>query len=480
MRNEQPLITPDGSRAPEPARTDSAAPGPPALGREEVQAIVSAAPTVTVIGDIMLDCWLHGRSSRLAREAPVAVVEQGSEVLSPGGAANTAMNLAALGARVRMVGVIGDDESGRTVKDLLVDADVDVSGVLTSEQVATTKKTRIVVDDHILLRLDCLDDKDSAEGVSEPWLEELCSRARHALDGSAALVIADYGGAIHSAQLPERLAREARPALTVVDAHEPEQWKLLRPDVVTPNADEAERLVDASFRDDPRRVELAQRFAPAVREATNAEAAVITLDRDGSVSVDGTDDAHLTTAHPVPERQASGAGDTFVAGLTMALVAGLRLALAAEFAQMAADVAIRGEGTSLCTGDDLLQLVGGPRRTVLALGHFDPLSSEDRTFLTSARRLGDYLVVAVDRDAGEDGAALRSRMQLLNAHPSVDLVAEYAFSASEVIESLRPDVIAFDSSGTGPQIALPQTGGIPLVDVSSTRGPDPLRTGEPS
>lgn len=478
MRTEQTLVHTERDDPHTAAAASDARSGAAGLTREEVQSVVSAAPVITVLGDVVLDAWLAGCSSRLAREAPVAVVEQERETLAPGGAANTAMNLAALGARVRLVGVIGDDEAGRTVSDLLAAADVDVSALITSTQATTPKKTRIVVDDHILLRLDRLGGKDDSAGAGR-WDEELRARTLRALDGSAALVIADYGGPVHSAGLIGKLAEVVRPGLTVVDAHEPERWKALRPSAVTPNVGETERLLGTMFPDGPRRIEAAERLAPQVRELMGAEAAVITLDKDGAVAVDGEGTIHRTTAHPVPERQASGAGDTFVAGLTMAMLAGLQLSRAAEFAQMTANAAICTEGTSLCAADDLLHLVGGPRRTVLALGHFDALRAEDSAFLAAARRLGDYLVVAVDRDSGEEDARLRMRMQQLSTHLCVDLVAEYSASATEVIESLCPDVIAFDSNGGSSGIDLPTTGRIPLVDVRD-RGSLPAPAGAES
>lgn len=476
MRTEQTLVSADSKHPRTAAAETGTQLGTAGLTREEVQAIVSAAPVITVLGDVVLDAWLSGCSSRLAREAPVAVVEQERETLAPGGAANTAMNLAALGARVRVVGVIGGDETGRTVSDLLSAAGVDVSGLIASARVTTPKKTRIVVDDHILLRLDRLGGKHDSGGAAR-WDEELRARTLRALDGSEALVIADYGGHVYSAELVAWLAKAARPGLSVVDAHEPERWKALRPSVVTPNVGETERLLGTAFHDGPHRMEIAERLAPQLRDAMAAEAAVITLDKDGAVAVDANGTVHRTTAHPVPERQASGAGDTFAAGLTMAMLAGLQLSRAAEFAQMAANVAICTEGTSLCAADDLLHLVGGPRRTVLALGHFDLLRAEDCAFLAAARRLGDYLVVAVDRDSGEEGAGLRMRMQQLSTHPCVDLVAEYSASAAEVIGSLCPDVIAFDSTAASPGIDLPTTGQIPLVDVRDRNSlPSPAGT----
>ncbi|WP_309131477.1 PfkB family carbohydrate kinase [Brevibacterium sp.] len=459
----------------------SIAAGAPSAACEEITPeliceLTRSSPLITVIGDVILDSWMQGRSTRLAREAPVPVVEQGEETLSPGGAANTAMNLASLGARVRLIGAVGDDESGAAVRRLLAEANVDVSEVVISSQLTTTKKTRVLVDDHILLRLDTVPMQELDRQERQEVDDRLCRAALAAAADSDALVIADYGGPVHDSDLPRRLAGVGERPMTIVDAHQPEHWRDLRPTVVTPNVHEVEETLHASFRSGRHRVTLAQKYAPAMREATNASAMVITLDRDGAVAVDEADSIHVTQAQPVPESQASGAGDTFVAGLALAMSAGFPLNLAAEFAQLAANVVVHKEGTSLCSAADLLELVGpdhrsaemgadaqdsgtrhsgrdrssdrgAARRTVLALGLFEPGSDCDSTVLESARALGDFLVVALSTSAGLSSTdSTAATMALLSSDPSVDVVTTFSGDATAVVETVRPDVIAIDAS----------------------------------
>ncbi|RBP65446.1 rfaE bifunctional protein kinase chain/domain [Brevibacterium sanguinis] len=428
--------------------------------------LARSSPLITVIGDIILDSWMQGHSTRLAREAPVPVVEQGEETLCPGGAANTAMNLASLGARVRLLGVVGDDESGAAVRGLLADANVDVSHVLVSRELTTTKKTRIVVDEHIMLRLDAVGVHELSESERRDLDARLCTAAVAAAADSDALVIADYGGPVHATELPRALAGVEERPLTIVDAHSPEHWRDLHPTVVTPNVHEVEETLHASFRTERHRVTLAQKFAPALRAATNSSALVITLDKDGAVAVDAADTVHVTRADPVPESQASGAGDTFVAGLALALSTGCPLGVAAEFAQLAANVVVHRQGTSLCSTADLLEIVGpdhrlaeepepvsagghegGARgratrlpvsgnRTVLAFGPADPTA--DGSILEAARSLGTFLVVALPSPSTGSPA--------LHADPRVDVVTPWSPDVAAVVASVRPDVIALDTA----------------------------------
>ncbi|WP_316296055.1 bifunctional heptose 7-phosphate kinase/heptose 1-phosphate adenyltransferase, partial [Clavibacter michiganensis] len=111
-------------------------------------------PTVTVIGDVILDEWWRGHSDRMTREAPAPVVDVTERIQSLGGAANTAVNLASLGGTVRMVGLVGQDAAGDRVRDLLLAAGVDVSGLVHSPRLRTTTKTRIVGDDQVIVRVD--------------------------------------------------------------------------------------------------------------------------------------------------------------------------------------------------------------------------------------------------------------------------------------------------------------------------------------
>ncbi|EMY32181.1 bifunctional D-beta-D-heptose 7-phosphate kinase/D-beta-D-heptose 1-phosphate adenylyltransferase HldE, partial [Arthrobacter crystallopoietes BAB-32] len=116
--------------------------------------LAAAAPQVTVVGDVMLDGWFSGRIDRFCREAPAPVVDLAHRDYAPGGAANTAMNLAALGARVRIVGLAGRDEAGSRLRGLLAAAGVDTAGLVEHPEVMTTTKYRVIGGDQIMLRMD--------------------------------------------------------------------------------------------------------------------------------------------------------------------------------------------------------------------------------------------------------------------------------------------------------------------------------------
>lgn len=427
--------------------------------------LAELAPVITVIGDVIVDEWIYGTSERLAREAPAPVIDQSRVVPVPGGAANTAVNLAALGARVRIVGLVGTDDAGARLRSLLSDAGVDTAGLLTHPDVHTTVKSRVVVADQVMFRLDRTGGVPPGAAV-----EELTAAALDALPGSAAVIVCDYGTALGHTDLPERLTAWPDRPLTVVDAHEPRRWAALRPDIVTPNAGETEKVLGRRLGTGAERVAEATRSAAALTERTGAGCVAVTLDRDGTVLLGPSGLLHRTWARPATEKQASGAGDTFVAALTLGRTAGLELPAAAELAQAAADVVVHRLGTSLCATADLVDhlsdfadaIVGteqllalaaehraAGRRIVLTNGCFDVLHRGHTSYLAKARQLGDVLVVAVNDDdstrrlKGPDRPLnpLQDRAGVLAALNCVDYVT--AFSGDTpipLIERLQPEI----------------------------------------
>ncbi|SDT16376.1 rfaE bifunctional protein, domain I/rfaE bifunctional protein, domain II [Friedmanniella luteola] len=374
------------------------------------------APRVVVVGDVMLDRWWVGSSRRLSREAPAPVVEVSGRHEAPGGAANTAMNLAALGADVRLVGLVGADEAGRALRALLERAGVEVSGLLDPPDVATVTKTRVVSDDQMLVRID-----DVPPLVLTPALEEeLATATAKALVEAEALLVCDYDSGVLLSAVQSAVGRQARPPLVVVDAHDPAPWAALRPDVVTPNAEEAFRLLGRAVPHDGTRMAALTAAAAELRTRSGAASVLVTLDRDGSMLLTGDADGRpfRTPGSPRAEKQAAGAGDTFVAALTLARAAGTSLEVAARLAQAAADVVVQRFGTSVCSTDELVEHLGvgdaaldeetllrrvaadraAGRRIVLTNGCFDVLHRGHTTYLQQAAQLGDVLVVAVNSD----------------------------------------------------------------------------------
>lgn len=420
-----------------------------------------------MVGDVLLDGWWLGRSERMTREAPVPVVEVNERRYAPGGAGNTAMNLAALGARVRLIGLVGDDAAGRQVRELLAAGGVDVGGLLLSRGVSTVTKNRILSDDHILLRVDEVPQSAYVVDV----LEELADAATRHLADADALLVCDYGSGVLPGAVRNALAAAVRP-LTVVDAHEPGPWAVLRPDLATPNAAEAFGLLGVTAPREGSRAELLAGCAAELHARTGAADVVVTLDRDGTVVLGGDGSTYRTQAEPVTESQASGAGDTFVAALTLARSAGLALPVAAQLAQAAADVVVRRFGTSVCTTEDLVEQLGhrgdaalgaeellrrveldraAGRSIVVTNGCFDVLHRGHTTYLNQAAQLGDVLVVAINSDEsvrrlkGPDRPinSTADRASVLAALSCVDYVTVFdSDTPIPLLERLRPEVYA--------------------------------------
>lgn len=438
-----------------------------ALTPDLPQLLAEMAPLVAVIGDPILDGWFHGTSTRLAREAPAPVVQMGTRHYAPGGAANTAMNLVALGARVRLVGLVGDDEPGRRLRDLLRDAGVDVSGLILSEGTRTTTKDRIVVGDQVIVRLD-------EEHPSIPNNDALADLARAALVATRdadAEVICDYNsgallGPVHDALL----GRTRTPAITLVDAHDPTRWRALTPDLATPNAQETAAVIGLTYKHDEDRSSVISGFGKQLTQSTGARAVVVTLDRDGTLCLKGSGLVHRTWARPATEKQASGAGDTFVAALTLARACDLPLPLALDLAQSAADVVVTHPGTSVCTTPDLVSHLAGfsdtaisaedladrialersrGRRVVFTNGCFDVLHRGHTSYLNQAKRLGDVLVVALNDDAsvrrlkgtGRPINPVADRVGVLAALSCVDYVTTFATDTpAPLLKLLEPEI----------------------------------------
>ncbi|MDN3309396.1 D-glycero-beta-D-manno-heptose 1-phosphate adenylyltransferase [Microbacterium oryzae] len=435
---------------------------------DDLGVIRARAPRVVVIGDYLLDGWWSGDISRLAREAPAPVVDVVERVHAPGGAANTAMNLAALGARVEAVGVVGEDEAGRSLRAALSEAGVDITRLRPVAETRTTTKVRVMSGDQLMLRID----ETHEGGWPQHAIEGLVADALAATDGADAQLICDYGSTLLSDAVVAALGAGSRPALRVVDAHDLARWRGLEPDLVTPNAGETERVLGAPLGAGEERPERVAAHAADILAASGAHAAVVTLDRTGTVLLQPGHPPLRTHAHPTPEKQASGAGDVFVAALTVAAAAGLPVTSACALAQQAADVAVRKPGTCVCSLDELAAWAGRPsdaaltadqlaaeierhraagERIVFTNGCFDVLHRGHTSYLRQAKRLGDVLVVAVNGDdsvrrlKGPDRPVNGSsdRANVLAALECVDYVTVFdEDTPSALIRRLRPDVYA--------------------------------------
>lgn len=420
--------------------------------------LAAGRPRILVLGDVILDEWLTGNAERLCREAPAPVVAVMNRKASAGGAANTAVNLSALGADVRMVSAVGADDSGAQLLAALKEAGVDTSLVAVEPNRRTTAKRRVVAGDQVLVRLDD-GDRDQAP------LSDV-----DGLDGVDAVVLCDYGTGLLSDAVLDRLRRvRDRLPLLVVDAHEPCRWASLRPDLVTPNAQEAATVLGMPI---PRegQLEFLDEHRATLLERTGAVAVAVTLDRDGAVLLDGDRPVHRTWARPAPDNHTAGAGDTFCAALTVARCGGLPPVVAVELAQAAADVVVHRPETAVCTVADLAERLGAGttlghdrlaelvaehraagRRIVFTNGCFDVLHRGHVNYLNEAKRLGDVLIVAVNSDEsvtrvkgpGRPVNGIADRVAVLSSLSCVDHLTVFDEDTPvSLLSRLRPEIYA--------------------------------------
>ncbi len=455
----------------------------PAVAASLAGEIAVRRPRVLVLGDALLDSWLSGPAYRLGRDAPVPVVELASTRHAPGGAANVAANLAALGADVELLAVLGDDQEAATLRLLLAGYGVGTERCPADPGRPTPAKRRVSTAGQPLARFDVTPDRPPLARSGAALVGALAEL----VGGVDAVVVADYGLGTLDAGLRARLAQlRPRIPLLVVDAHALALWAAVGVDAVTPSAAEAAALLGVAVPARDRVGWGTARHRELVAAAGGADV-LLTLDVDGAVRLPAAGDpVHRPAAAPAPEAHACGAGDTFVAGYTAALAAGAAPTAALVLAQAGADAVVRHPGTTVCsTGAltarlaaadrgrvlahrDLLAVLGEHRgaghRVVFTNGCFDVLHRGHVTYLRQARELGDVLVVALNSDdsvARLKGPArpvnpLVDRAGVVGALDAVDLVTAFdTDSPVELLELVRPDVYCKGGDYT-PQM-LPET-----------------------
>ncbi len=335
-------------------------PGPErsAIGTARVRDLVGAfaGRRVLVVGDVMLDQFLFGRVQRLSPEAPVPIVEYDHDEFRPGGAANVAMNIAALGADVSLVGVVGADQAADRLQTLLAQGGVTDTSLVADADRRTTCKLRIVTQrQQQVARVDYETDRD-VTGVAAAGLAD--SIAREAARSDVVLV-SDYlkGAVTADTMAAVRAAARARGMAVLVDPKIPHLDLYRGVTLVTPNQFEAETATHARIRNDDESRDAARRL----RQRLQCASVVITRGEQGMWVLDGasTPAAEANFASEALEvSDVTGAGDTVIGTLAVSLAAGASLVEAAQLATVAAGIAVSRFGAVAVTRQDLLDRLG--------------------------------------------------------------------------------------------------------------------------
>lgn len=306
---------------------------------------------IGVFGDLMLDELVRGEATRISPEAPVPVVlmrDPGHREIFPGGAGNVAANVAALGGKPVVFGAVGDDEAGRRLKTLLADREIDAAGLVSEPGRVTPHKTRIVAHQHQLVRVDV----EQPRPISAQSARLLARRfARRAAEIDA-LIISDYLKGSVTTELAGEISTAARqrgiPVLVDPKPEHPETCEGAT--VATPNLHEAELMARTTLRDPEAR----QSAAPSLRATLGCSALVITRGGDGMTLVDPDGAVREIPSFPRPVYDVTGAGDTVIAVMALALAAGASLPDAASLANVAGGCVVLKFGTAVIAIDELI------------------------------------------------------------------------------------------------------------------------------
>jgi len=416
---------------------------------------------VIVVGDVMLDRYLFGGTSRISPEAPVPVVHVRQSEDRAGGAANVAVNLARLGVKTTLLGVVGDDVEGSALELALHGSGVDCHFTKVPGW-PTITKTRVQSRGQQLIRLDR---EETAPGGSNALTGELAKHVKKA----NAVVLSDYGkGALQDiAVMIECCGRSGVPAF--VDPKGTDFAKYRGATLITPNQAEFEAVAGPCMTDE----QLMTR-AREMLDELDLSAILITRSEKGMLLVDGTDQTEILKTRALEVYDVTGAGDTVIAVMAAALASGESLRSAAQLSNLAAGLVVgkigvasvtpselqvalhrRGQGgRGLVSEDALLPLVNESHerneRIVMTNGCFDVLHAGHVAYLEAAKSLGDRLIVAINDDdsvrrlKGESRPVneLQNRMAVLAGLASVDWVVPFSEDTPErLIGRVLPDVL---------------------------------------
>ena len=417
---------------------------------------------ILVVGDLMLDRYWQGTSSRISPEAPVPVVKVSQTEDRPGGAGNVALNMAALGCNVSLIGIIGDDEAGQILHDRLKAANIN-----TNFQISRTKPTitklRVVSRHQQLLRMDFEEKFDATDS------SEFVNKVKNLIGRADVLVLSDYAkGSLLDCQALIRMARAA--GVPVLVDPKGNDFSCYRgATILTPNFHEFEEVVGkcSSERDMVAKGE-------ALMQELDLQALLVTRGEQGMTLLRH----HQPELHlPARAREVfdvTGAGDTVIATLAAVIASGQPLPEATALANLAAGIVVGKMGTATVSAPELRRAIiteqGAERgvvseeqlllaledarargeRIVFTNGCFDIIHAGHVGYLEEARKQGDRLIVAVNADAsirrlkgaGRPINPLDRRMAVLAGLESVDWVLPFNEDTPErLLRRIKPDVL---------------------------------------
>ena len=461
---------------------------------------------VLVVGDLMVDEYLWGDVDRISPEAPVQVVSINNEDYALGGAGNVVNNIVALGADVSVAGVIGIGRNGQLLLDKFEGLGVDTTGIVKDPDRPTTQKTRIIAANQHVLRID----RETKSDISDRTLEGITTFIKDRMSDVDVVLISDYGKGLITKTLLSIIVDSAkkRQKMTIADPKGIDFSKYSGISMLTPNKKEAALASGIEIINESTLWEAGNK----ILESVGLDRLLITCGKEGMVLFGQNRAPYKVRADARQVYDVSGAGDTVLAVLGLAIASGCSLEEGVTLANTAAGIVVGKVGTATVSRKELVgalkpydvdtptkykqlfelpDLIGELRKTgkriVLTNGCFDLLHAGHIKLFAAARQLGDMLIVAIDDDdsvkmlkgPGRPVISATERVRILSALDSIDYVVVFSSrELEELIEIIRPDVLTKGSNYTSEEVfgreLVEQFGGrvvlIPVTEqISSTR-----------
>lgn len=425
-------------------------------------------PNLLVIGDLMIDQYLWGKSNRISPEAPVPIIDIKEENNVLGGAGNVINNLRALGAKVDVISVIGDCDTSKEIRQLFKGINVETKYLVTQRDRISSKKSRIISSKQQVVRFD----QENSEEISEESQRDILDKFKKIINEYEIILLSDYGKGVLTYNLTQSLIKIAKQfrKKVLVDPKGTDYSKYYGAYLLTPNKKEATAATKILINDD----ESLKQSIKKLKNDCDLSVSLITLSEKGIAIYDDKLDIQPTKAKEVYD--VTGAGDTVIASLGFAIACGYDINKAVKFANLAAGVVVGKIGSATTSLDEIIEynssienlspnhnikshadagklgkkLRAKGKKIVFSNGCFDILHIGHIKYLEEARNFGDVLIVGLNSDSSVkrlkgDNRPINSQIDralVLLSLKTVDYVIIFEENTPyKLIEAIRPHIL---------------------------------------
>lgn len=433
-----------------------------------MQILKNATPKILVVGDLMIDHYLWGSCQRISPEAPVQIVDIAKETTLLGGGGNVINNLKALGAQVSVSSVVGDDDNGVELLDMLKNIGVDTKNIIVQKGRKTSKKSRVIASSQQVLRYD----KESKDEITDLSVENILNPLSKSINDFDIVILSDYGKGVLTDVLCQGIIKlcNEKYIKVLVDPKGSDYRKYRGAYLLTPNKKEAMLATGVNIKDK----ETLQEALFKLKTQCELKVSLITLSEDGIATYENELKIFPTVAKEVFD--VTGAGDTVIASIAFALSVGKNIEETAAFSNLAAGVVVGKIGSATVTLDEIEEYEASlhkstsdahiksfkeiqtivkrynqnGKKIVFTNGCFDILHVGHVKYLQTAKSFGDVLIVGLNSDesvrrlkgSSRPINTVDDRAYLLAALEVVDFVVIFEEDTPyELIKMIKPSVL---------------------------------------